>query len=304
MADPVDVIMPAYNAERWIGDAVASVLALSEVRSLTITDDGSRTPLTAEAAGAGGDCRVTVLRRVNGGEAAARNTAIEHLLSTTDPAQDGRAWVMFFDADDLLLPSCLDAMADAGRAGATACVGARVTFGGAGQPEQLMPPIDLRDRVFATPDDAFRYRQVFASTGMTVRRSLLRAGERWDEQIHTCPDIELLHRFARRGPVWVSTRLMLRYRQHGDGSNLSGFKHLPRRINGFCRTVDLHRTPANDHLFREQADWLVNQASKYATDPAAFVQLRALYVRCGWPMRLKPVVRTGVRRALGLMRQR
>lgn len=300
--DPIDIIMPAYNAERWIAEAVRSVLALPGVRSLTITDDESVVPLTAENAGAGGDPRVTVLRRPNGGEAAARNTAIEHLLARTDPADDARSWVMFFDADDVLLPTCLEAIGRAEAEGAAACVGSREGFITGGEAWRIDPPEDLRDTAFATPDEAFRYQSVFASTGMTVRRSVLRAGERWDEVIHTCPDIELLHRFATHGPVWVSTSLMLRYRQHTDGSSLSGFKHFPRRIRGFVRTVDLHRTPANDHLFRHQAGWLLKEASRHSGDRGSFQALLDLHQRCGWPVRPKVRLRGQVRSLLGSMK--
>jgi glycosyltransferase involved in cell wall biosynthesis len=302
MPDPVDVIMPAYNAQRWIREAVASVLALDAVRSLTIADDGSAEPLTPESAGAGDDPRVTILRRANGGEAAARNTAIDHLLDRTDPVGDERAWVMFFDSDDVLLPTCLDALADALRDGCGACVGAREAFSADGSTERLDPPDDLRDTRLPSPHDAFRYKQVFASTGMTVRRSILRAGERWDERIHTCPDIELLHRFARRAPVWVSTRTMLRYRTHTDGSNLSGSRHLARRTLGFVRTVELHACPENDALLREQARWLMNQLSKHADDAEAFDALTSLHAERGWPLRLKPVIRHRVRRAIGRVR--
>lgn len=302
MTDPIDIIMPAYNAERWIAEAVRSVLTLPGVRSLTITDDESAVPLTPESAGSGGDARVTVLRRPNGGEAAARNTAIEHLLARTDPAADARAWVMFFDADDVLLPTCLDAVAAAERASAAACVGAREGFVAGGDARRIDPPEDLRDTTFATPDDAFRYQSVFASTGMTVRRSVLRAGERWDEVIHTCPDIELLHRFARHGPVWVSTCLMLRYRQHTDGSSLSGFKHFPRRIRGFVRTVDLHWTTANDHLFRHQGGWLLKEASLHSGDRGSYEALLDLHSRRGWPVRPKVRLRGRVRSLVGAMK--
>jgi glycosyltransferase involved in cell wall biosynthesis len=302
MPDPLDVIMPAYNAERWIAEAARSVLALPSVRSLTIADDGSAEPITPESAGADADPRVTVLRRANGGEAAARNTAIDHLLARTDASDDDRSWVMFFDSDDLLLPSCLDALADAERHGCGACVGAREAFAPDGRTERLDPPDDLRDTRLPTAHDAFRYKQVFASTGMTVRRSILRSGERWDELIHTCPDIELLHRFALRTPVWVSTKTMLRYRTHDDGANLSGSRHLARRALGFVRTVELHACPANDALLREQARWLINQLSKHAQDAAAFDALVRLHTARGWPLHLKPVIRHRVRCAIGRVR--
>ncbi len=303
MLDPLDLIMPAFNAERWIAEAVRSAVAVPAVRSLTIVDDGSSVSPCHVLGEACEDGRVTILRRPNGGEAAARNTGIEHLLGKTDPREDAGTWVMFFDSDDLLLPSSLRALSDARRAGAVACVASRESFWSDGRTELLDPPDDLRDTVFTTPDDAFRYRQVFASTGMSVRRSVLRAGERWDELIHTAPDIEFLHRTAKRGPVWVSTIPVLSYRRHEDGWNLSGFHHLPRRIRGFIRTVKLHATEANDILLRNQANWLLNQQSKHGQpgrgeDSAIFAELIELYDRRGWSKPIKPRVRHAVRRVV------
>lgn len=299
-ADHIDAVMPAYNAEPWIAEAVRSVLGVPAVRSLTVVDDGSGVSMARALGGLAGDPRVTVLRRPNGGESAARNTGIEHLLSTTDPCGDALAWVMFVDADDVLLPSCVAALSDAQRAGAAACVAARESFWADGRTERLDPPGDLRNALFATPSDAFRFQHVFASTGMAVRRTVLRDGERWDELIRIGPDIEFLHRVGKRGPVWVSAVPVLSYRRHEDGRNLSGYRHYRGRIRGFIRIVELHATESNDSLLRDQADWLLNQQSKHGRpgdreDRAAFEDLMDLYRGRGWRRPIKPRLRHAVR---------
>ncbi len=96
----VSVVMAAYNAEQYIGEAVNSVAAQTyQSWELIAVDDGStdRTPELLRALAAG-DARIRVLRRANGGVSAARNTGLE--------AVSGE-YLTFLDADDVLPPDSL-----------------------------------------------------------------------------------------------------------------------------------------------------------------------------------------------------
>jgi glycosyltransferase involved in cell wall biosynthesis len=95
----VTVMMPAYNAERYIVEAIESVLAQSYANwELIVVDDGSGDG-TAQKASQFADARIKVIRQANGGEAAARNTALAH----------GRGeYVAFLDSDDVFLPHHLE----------------------------------------------------------------------------------------------------------------------------------------------------------------------------------------------------
>jgi glycosyltransferase involved in cell wall biosynthesis len=100
MTSPLfSVVMPAYNAERTIGDAIHSTLGQTiDDFELIVVDDGS-TDNTAENVMLFRDPRIQLVRQANGGLAAARNTGL------------GRArgvYASFFDADDLLLPTFLE----------------------------------------------------------------------------------------------------------------------------------------------------------------------------------------------------
>ncbi|MCC5823542.1 MAG: glycosyltransferase [Phycisphaerales bacterium] len=295
----VTVIMPAYNAERWIGDAVRSVYDSGFARRLIVVDDGSDQPVERTLAPVIADAPVptTVLRKPNGGEASARNHGIEHELKR--PCEDeARCWVMFFDADDLLDPQAGEAIRDAQAADAGGVVGARTRFGTGD--EHLAPPEDLSDRLMTDPEQAFRYLQVYASTGMTVRRDVLATGERWDERIAVCPDIEFLRRVGGVRPVWVSSKRMLMYRTHDTGANLSGARHADKRVLGFVHTVQIHHNGRNDQLLESQAQWLLNFASKHGRSKAAFESLLAECKARGWKPRLKPVARFRLRLWAGL----
>jgi glycosyltransferase involved in cell wall biosynthesis len=89
----VSAVIPAYNAERFISDPIRSVLAQTyEISEIIVVDDGS-SDRTAEAAA--GFPRTHVIRRPNGGQAAARNTGIH--------AASGE-WIAFLDHDDVWHP--------------------------------------------------------------------------------------------------------------------------------------------------------------------------------------------------------
>lgn len=91
----VSILIPAYNAERWIAGSIKSAMAQTWPRKeIIIVDDGSSDQTLAVARRfAAKD--VTVVTRENQGAAAARNHAFS--LSRGD-------YIQWLDADDLLAP--------------------------------------------------------------------------------------------------------------------------------------------------------------------------------------------------------
>ncbi len=89
----VSAVIPAYNAERFIAFPIQSILAQTyEIAEIIVVDDGS-SDRTAEVAAS--FPRTRVIRRPNGGQAAARNTGAR--------AASGE-WIAFLDHDDLWVP--------------------------------------------------------------------------------------------------------------------------------------------------------------------------------------------------------
>ena len=102
MTESLSVIIPAYQAEKYIAQAVASVRAQNwpgQVQILVI-DDGSRDNTAAAAQALG----VQVLRKTQGGAASARNEGLK--LATGQ-------LILLLDADDVLTKGALAAMAAA-----------------------------------------------------------------------------------------------------------------------------------------------------------------------------------------------
>lgn len=98
----VSVVIPAYQAERFVAEAVRSVLEQDDQPlEVIVVDDGS-TDDTAEVVDGLGSS-VTLISKDHAGEASARNAGLR--------AAKGE-WVAFLDADDRWLPGRLVAVRD------------------------------------------------------------------------------------------------------------------------------------------------------------------------------------------------
>lgn len=304
----VHAVVIAYNAGPWLGEAIASLAGADWVTRLIVVDDGSALPV---AQSHGDDLarlgeRATLIRQSNGGESAARNTGIAASLSLAEKADPaGReTWLLFVDADDWLHPEAITALRAAHARGCHAVVGAKLEVSPGGAERLREPPEAWRDGPLPRSADVLRFLAVFAATGLAVRHDALRdaalrlpVGTLWDESIRVGPDIEFLYRLARLGEtpggtrVFVSARPTVRYRKHDTGANLSGWKNLLRRVEGFATLSRRHASPEVDALLEHQARWLANQVAKHATDPAAWRTLATLAREQGWRLPVKARVR-------------
>jgi teichuronic acid biosynthesis glycosyltransferase TuaG len=101
MNELVSIIMPAYNAELYIAQAIDSVVNQTYKKwELLVIDDGS-TDATAAIAQryANEDSRIYVISQANQGLGAARNTGLRQASGT---------WIAFLDSDDLWEPAKLE----------------------------------------------------------------------------------------------------------------------------------------------------------------------------------------------------
>lgn len=102
----VSIIVPAYNAGRWLPAAVRSVLAQTEQDwELVLVDDGSTDATPGLCDGyAASDARIRVEHTPNAGVSAARNSGLKLCRGQ---------WILFLDADDVLHPDMIRIMLDA-----------------------------------------------------------------------------------------------------------------------------------------------------------------------------------------------
>jgi glycosyltransferase involved in cell wall biosynthesis len=93
MSDLVSILIPAYNAEKWIGACLKSAISQTWQRTeVIVVDDGSRDS-TLDVARLYESAKVRVVSQENGGASAARNRALS--LAQGD-------YIQWMDADDIL----------------------------------------------------------------------------------------------------------------------------------------------------------------------------------------------------------
>jgi glycosyltransferase involved in cell wall biosynthesis len=204
--------MPAFNAERHIAESIQTVLDQTFADwELIVVDDGS-TDGTAEVVARyqAEDPRVQLVRRDNGGQAAARNTGIRRLSAPV---------VAFLDADDLWLPEKLARQLDIlQETNADLVYSDGYVFYDDGSPE--------RGDFFAVAPGAVDGPTMFqllyagnrvATLSVVVKRAALERVGLFVEsrQFQNCEDYDLWLRLAHAGCDFygLSDKLM-RYRRH------------------------------------------------------------------------------------------
>lgn len=207
MPDPmVSAVIPAYNGERFLRQAIDSALAQTYPNfEVIVIDDGS-TDSTPEILSQYGR-NIRVLRQENAGQAAARNLGI---------SRSAGQWIAFLDQDDLWDPCKIETqLSMAQDADALICSDARV-IDGAGAvlrarmaPEKAPPSPTLRDLIGSNT--------VIAVT-VLVRRDVVEAVGGFDSlnRLGT-EDFQLWLRLAARGCKFRFLKQVLAsYRWHGD----------------------------------------------------------------------------------------
>lgn len=202
----ITVVIPAFNAERFLSEAIESVLCQSyDHLELIVVDDGS-TDGTAAVAGRYGSA-LRLVRQSNSGVSRARNHGIT--LAIGD-------FVAFLDADDVWMPTKLGAqiaylqhLPDVGYVYS----GYRVAD------EELRP---IGETVYAPPHTALRNTLLLEAPGIWVsstclfRRALLSEIGGFDERLSTSADTDLALRAAQRSAVRGVPEALALYRQHGN----------------------------------------------------------------------------------------
>ena len=242
----VSVVMPVYNVERFLAQAIASVLAQTFADfELLLVDDGSTDSSPAVCASFD-DPRIRLIRQKNRGLAGARNAGIRH--------SRGR-FVAFLDSDDAWEP---DKLAEHVRH-LEAAAGVGVSYSGsafmdeAGRPLGYFQSPKLRD---VRVQDVFLRNPVGNGSAAVVRREALEAiafeaspagvpETCWfDESFRQSEDIE----------CWTRIALTTAWRFEGIGRPLTRY-----RVNAAGLSAD---------LMKQLGTWerFVDKARAYAPD--------------------------------------
>jgi glycosyltransferase involved in cell wall biosynthesis len=201
--ESVSTIIPAYNAERFIANAVNSALAQTHARhEIFVVDDGS-TDDTPRVLRRFGDA-VRVIHQANGGHVRARNHGAQRASGD---------WLAFLDADDEWLPEKLEKQLRAAEGDVGLIYTDRENFGEIGR-------VGTRAST-ATPlceGDVFErllLGNFITVSSVLVRREWFERLGGFDADLLVCEDWDLWLRFsAAGGIVRAVEEALTRYRWH------------------------------------------------------------------------------------------
>ncbi len=205
----VSVIIPAYNGDRYIGEAIDSILAQTyRDYEIIVADDGS-TDNTRQVVKQYGN-QIQYLSQINQGVAASRNLGLK--------ASQGE-YIAFLDQDDIFLPHKLASqvallkqnpslgMVNSG----WQIVNEQGEVQAAVKPWQQIPNLNLADLIIWKP--------VFLGA-MLFRAAWLKRSPGFDTTLEQTPDVDLVLRLAAMGctAAWVE-QTTVKYRQHESNAS-------------------------------------------------------------------------------------
>lgn len=216
---PIDVVIPLYNAERYIEEAVRSVLSqTAPPQRLIVVDDGSTdgsaSVVNRLADEFNGPTRIEMLSTTNGGLSSARNKGLARCASDL---------VAFLDADDVWMPTKLE---EQSHLFAASPVKDLVLVHSdyhlidelgkpyAGEPV-IHPTPDFRGDVFAR---LLKVNLVSGSgSAVLVRRSAIERAGGFDERLRAAEDWDMWLRLSREGGFDHVAKDLVAIRRHARG---------------------------------------------------------------------------------------
>jgi glycosyltransferase involved in cell wall biosynthesis len=259
----VSVVIPAYNAEGFIAEALGGIAAQQALpREVIVVDDGS-TDGTAQAVSnwvstnASG-LEVRLVRQANGGISSARNQGIR---------QANGEWIAFLDADDIWEPDHLQQLFAAlnHAPGAVAAYGAGRLF--IGDKIQELPYDEFWDNPSKQFGSAIERTSFFAlgrsafprlirgnfikPSSLMVRASAIGSVGPFDESLGNAEDREFLARLLLAGSFVYCSIPITRYRWHDN--NASQAKNAMRNMEWGLIAIESIRRRQARHLSSEEA---------------------------------------------------
>lgn len=201
----ISVIIPAFNAESFIGAAVQSVLAQTWADlECIVVNDGS-TDATAQVLAAVDDPRLRTLDQANLGVSAARNNGV---------AASSGEFIAFLDADDTWMPSKLDKQMEvlAARPDVGAVLASYIVSGEDLRPRWVVPSGDPHRRLqrwLLMEGDGPSF-----PSSVLLRRTCFETIGGFDGSVAPSDDLHFALRLSSRFPVASIAEPLVRYRMH------------------------------------------------------------------------------------------
>ena len=203
----ISVIMPCYNAEKYLDESINCVLkqTYSNVE-LIIIDDGS-TDSSIKILESWQD-KIKTIYQTNQGPGPARNRGIEMASGE---------YIAFLDSDDYWELDCLEvlhkALTDSDNAALSYCGWQNVGAAPNRCFPYIPPDYELEDKA----ERFLRSAAPWPIHGALIRHEILKEVGGFDEQWATCMDYDLWLRIGIKWPIVRAEKVLAYYRHHSTG---------------------------------------------------------------------------------------
>lgn len=230
----VSVVIAAFNAERFLREAIDSVLAQTyRPLEIIVVNDGSTDATQAVIDGFSN--RVLAIMQPNAGRSAARNAGA---------ARAAGAYLAFLDADDVFAPEklALQVPAMEGNPDLALVASGLNVVDVAGHVERVVRPWAHHPEF---DEERLTYIGLIGLHGMLLRRNWFDRVGGFDDSLHLAEDMDLAWRiWAAGGPMAWLTAIVGDYRIHEDNSSHRVLEHHHARLALLQRQLDTDKLTA------------------------------------------------------------
>jgi glycosyltransferase involved in cell wall biosynthesis len=247
----ISIIVPVYNRADRIGQTLDSLLAQTQRNyEIILVDDGS-TDRTAEVIAPYLNAHVFYYRQENAGAPAARNYGFER--------SKGKM-IVFFDSDDLMLPSRLEEQQKAmQRENAQACAaGFYINLIGG---DTYLPPVQGQESIM----ELFINRKLLGSTqSWMFSRELVMQVKGFDTELSCRQDIDIAFRILKLNPKVALLRKPLSlFIDHEGAERIMNNWNSPKHLDSKSR---YHRKVLRYLAANKRADLMIKALDYYYWD--------------------------------------
>jgi len=264
-APTVSVLMPAYNGEKYIGQAIESVFKQSfSDLELIVVDDASTDGTMAVVEKYKSDGRLVCVKfDDNHGVAAARNTALKHAQGV---------FVAFLDQDDMWLKNKLEIQVGFMRDNPDVAMvhseillinelGGLIVQSDSSDDADVSMDVDIHNIL----PELFMKCDIQVLT-VLLRKSVLDRVGWFNEKLAGVDDYELWLRVARNHPIAYIKNALALYRKHSQQESNKGYKQLCLRLKALEVFVGENsgvRHEIGESLYRQRMNGLYIGVANY-----------------------------------------
>jgi glycosyltransferase involved in cell wall biosynthesis len=215
----ISVVMPAYNASKFIAPAIDSILNQTfQEFELIIVDDGS-TDNTLEIVKSylERDDRVQLIQSNHGGLSIACNLGISN---------SKYSWIARMDADDIALPQRFEKQINAARANPKVVAWGTYVhhMNSKGDVLSVNPLGPTSEEIFYNLRERGHVAHLHHPTVLLKKEIVLKAGG-YNSEFEPAEDFELFDRLANQGLLLAIPEPLLLYRVHSQSVSMQRFYH-------------------------------------------------------------------------------